>query len=42
VTAPFDRPLALGRMLAIAYDVMASDHSAPEVSFVLRPRAEVR
>ena len=44
VTAPFDRPLALGRMLAIAYDVMASEPSAatPEVSFVLRPRAEVR
>ena len=44
VTAPFDRPLALGRMLAIAYDVMAADQSsaAPQVSFVLRPRAEVR
>lgn len=44
VTAPLDRPLAVGRILAIAYEVMAARRPAhpPEISFVLRPRAGLR
>ena len=39
MTAPLDRPVAVGRILAIAYDALASRTPAapPEVSFVLTP-----
>jgi len=44
VAAPLEPPLAIGRILAIAYEVMAARQPTrrPEISFVLRPRAGAR
>ena len=44
MAAPLDRPLAVGRILAIAYDTLAAETPAapPEVSFVLTPRPGAR
>ncbi len=44
MAAPLDRPLAVGRILAIAYDALAAETPAapPEVSFVLTPRPGAR
>ena len=45
VAAPLDRSLAVGRMLALAYEALACEragtprHEAPDVSFVVTPRA---
>jgi hypothetical protein len=52
MAAPLDRPVAVGRILAIAYDVLAAEPSAPseartltrppDVSFVVTPRTAAR
>ncbi len=43
VAAPLDRSVAVGRVLALAYDALAGDGGrAPDVSFVVTPRASAR
>jgi len=43
VAAPLDRPVAVGRVLALAYDALGTDRGhAPDVSFVVTPRASGR
>jgi hypothetical protein len=51
IAAPLDRPVAAGRILAVAYDALAGERSVParrtlprrpEVSFVVTPRAAAR
>jgi hypothetical protein len=48
VAAPLDRSVAVGRMLALAYEALASERAgtsrdeAPDVSFVVTPRAVSR
>ena len=40
MAAPLDRPIAVGRVLTVAYDALAtSDTRPPDVSFVVTPRA---
>jgi hypothetical protein len=49
VAAPLDRSVAVGRMLALAYDALATERAGasrgsatPDVSFVVTPRAADR
>ena len=53
MAAPLDRPVAVGRILAVAYDALSTDGPAapqagasrrrpPEVTFVVTPRAAAR